>query len=269
MKKINYIEANRLAWNEVAPIHAEQNQQELIQSFQKPGYSCLDAIETQPLIEIDVTHKAVAQLCCNNGRELLSIKNMGADYCVGFDISDNFIAQAQELAATSHIDCEFLQTDIYNIPISYNRKFDLVYISIGAICWMPDLTGFFAVIARLLKPAGYVFIYDMHPILNMFLEDDQQDPPQLANSYFNTEANKDENGLDYYSLKKYSAAPAYWFPHKMSDVINTCIQHDLNIKKFIEYPHDISGIFGHFEKINNKLPLSYILTAQVGQGQET
>lgn len=52
------------------------------------GYSSLDTIETYHLEKINLVDKAVAQLCCNNGRELLSIKNKGAGYCVGFDIAE-------------------------------------------------------------------------------------------------------------------------------------------------------------------------------------
>jgi len=263
MTKINYTEANRLAWNEVAPIHARQNLAALIEGFKKPGYSCLDAIETQQLLNINITGKAVAQLCCNNGRELLSIKNMGAARCVGFDIADEFIEQAQQLVQTSHIDCEFLRTNIYDIPATYNKQFDLIYITIGAICWLPDLVALFDVIIRLLKPKGYLFIYDMHPILVMFQETDQNNPPSLTNSYFGTEPVIDTNGLDYYEHKKYEALPVYWFHHKMSDIITGCLQNNLAIKHFCEYEHDISGVFSHFQNVKTQLPLSYTLLAQL------
>lgn len=49
---------------------------------------------------------------CNNGRELLSIKNKGAGYCVGFDIAEGFIDQARQLAKAGDIDCEFVQSDV-------------------------------------------------------------------------------------------------------------------------------------------------------------
>jgi hypothetical protein len=87
-----YTAANRAAWDEVAPVHAQTQMEPLLASFRRPGYSVLDEIETGLLTGLGVETKAVAQLCCNNGRELISIKNMGAGRCVGFDIAGAFIA---------------------------------------------------------------------------------------------------------------------------------------------------------------------------------
>jgi hypothetical protein len=77
MDRNDYTAANRLAWNEAAPIHKKLKSDQLLESFRQPGYSCLDGIETAQFQEIGLAHKAVAQIGCNNGRELLSVKNMG------------------------------------------------------------------------------------------------------------------------------------------------------------------------------------------------
>ncbi len=262
MQRSDYTAANRHAWNEAAPIHAEQNFARLLENFQKLGYSLLDQVETALLKQLDVTGKQVAQLCCNNGRELLSIKNMGAGRCVGFDISEAFIEQGRQLAAAGQIDCTLIATDVYAISSSYDSSFDLVYITIGAMGWLPDLPSFFQLIARLLRPGGHLFIYEMHPILNMFEGDDQADPPPLHHSYFRTEPLIDNEGLDYYGFTEYASAPMYWFPHKMADVISLCLQNNLNLVAFQEYDHDISNVFAHFAHFSIKPPLCYTLIAQ-------
>lgn len=262
MQTKDYTQANKIAWNEVAPIHAETNFAQQKKDFQKSGFSCLDATETKILQEINIENKSVAQLCCNNGRELLSIKNLGADHCVGFDISENFIEQAKQLAQTGNIDCEFVCTDVYDIDHKYDKKFDLVYITIGALCWLPDLEKFFEIVARILKPNGTIFIYDMHPILGMFLEHDQNNPPVLKSSYFRTQPFIDNEGLDYYNNEKYKSAPMYWFHYKLSDVMNACFKQNFVVTDFQEYEHDIAEIFKHYEKIDAKLPLCYTLVAR-------
>ena len=43
-----------------------------------------------PLMDIGVAGKRVIQLCCNDGRELLSVRHLGAAYCVGVDQSRPF-----------------------------------------------------------------------------------------------------------------------------------------------------------------------------------
>jgi ubiquinone/menaquinone biosynthesis C-methylase UbiE len=256
----DYFEANRAAWNEAAPRHAEAAFQRLLESFQQPGFSVLDAIETGHLQEIGITGKDVVQLSCNNGRELLSIKNMGAGRCVGFDISDGFIEQAQKLVATSGIACEFLRTNVYEIPGEYNNSFDLVYITVGALGWLPDLNSFFSIVARLLRPNGWLLIYEMHPILDMF----EQGTPgtlDLVHSYFRTEPYVEDDGLDYVGNTEYKGPVSYWFHHKMSDIIQSCIDHGLDIRRFTEYDHDISNAFANLAQEPVRPPLTYVLAA--------
>ena len=167
MKSRTLTAGNCAAWNEVAPLHRQQNQARLLHQFMQPGYTCLDATATKNLNAIGMSGKDVAQLCCNNGRELVSVKNMGANRCVGFDGASGFIEQAQELAAAAGQECEFVQCDVYDIAPEFNGAFDVVMVTIGVLNWMPDVAGFFAAGARLLRPNGVLFIFEQHPIMDM------------------------------------------------------------------------------------------------------
>jgi ubiquinone/menaquinone biosynthesis C-methylase UbiE len=186
---------------------------------------------------------------------------MGALRCVGFDISDAFIEQARRFAA-GNFDCEFVQSDVYAIPATYDAQFDLVLITIGALSWMPDLQPFFAVIARLLKPDGHLFMYEEHPMLYMFETSETDDPPRIRNSYFRTEPFVDTSGIDYIGNTTYESSPQYNFHHKMSDIIEGCLQNGLTLISFREYEHDISTIFAHFEKFKYKPAMCYTLVAK-------
>jgi ubiquinone/menaquinone biosynthesis C-methylase UbiE len=206
--------------------------------------------------------KAVAQLACNNGCELLSIKNMGAGRCVGFDIAEEFVRQAQELNAAAGQDCEFVASNVYEIPADYHAQFDLVFISIGVLSWMPDIHAFFGVVARLLRPGGHLLIYEMHPVTTMLdLPEKSEHPLQIALSYFNTKATEENDGLDYYQNSEYDALPNYWFTHTLGAILNGAIANGIAIVSLDEYPHDISAIFGPLEQYG-LLPLSYILVGQ-------
>ncbi|MBS0359100.1 MAG: class I SAM-dependent methyltransferase [Proteobacteria bacterium] len=263
MQLKDYTEAQRRAWNEVAPIHKESQFEKLLSNFKTPGYSCLDPVETELLQKIGIQGKSVAQLACNNGRELLSVKNLGAGHCVGFDISGEFINQAKILAAEGKIDCEFQELDVYDMPEIYNHQFDLVYITIGAICWMPDLGKLFDVIARILKSGGSVLIYDIHPFLGMFSELDKSDPAIPKLSYFHTEPVVDtDGGLDYYTGKTYESSARWWFHYKLSDLFEAALTRKMSIVSFQEYPDDISNVFTHLEQQKAQLPLCYTLVLQ-------
>lgn len=262
MQRDDYTAANREAWNEAAPRHAKATFADLEAHFTRPGYSCLDATATGILNEIGVAGKAVAHPCCNNGRELLSMKNMGAGRCVGFDISDAFIEQARALAAAGGIDCSFVRTNLYDIGTEFDGVFDLVVFTVGGLTWMPDLDACFRFVTRLLQPNGVLFIYDMHPTLEMFEEDDRDPMMVVRNSYFKTTPFVEVDGLDYYSHEQYEAKPAYSFVHKLSDTITACLNHGLAIRAFTEYDHDIGNRLSHFEESDVRPPMSFTLVAQ-------
>lgn len=257
-----YIEANRHAWNQVAPIHADANQARLLLGFTQPGFSTLDVYITEKLRQVGTQGKAVAQLGCNNGCELLSIKNMGAGRCVGFDIAEEFIKQAQALNEAAQLDCEFVASNIYAIAHSYNQTFDLIYISIGVLSWMPDINAFFAVVTRLLKPQGNLIIYEMHPFLNMLdAPSETENPLQISLGYFNQMAQEDITNLDYYRGTQYEALPKYWFAHTLASIMTALIANGIAIAAFDEYAHDISEMFKSLEQYQ-KIPLCYILVGE-------
>ncbi len=257
----SYTAANRKAWNQAAGYHKAHSQyQELLDNFAQPGYSRLDDVETEILLDIGIENKNIIQLCCNNGREILSVKNLGADRCVGVDQSEAFLQQAGELAAAGNIECEFIHSDVYELPESLNKEFDIAYLTIGVIGWMPDLDQFFKIIADLLKPVGVVFVYEQHPILNMFDDSDESVPPKIKYSYFRDEPWIETTGLDYFGDVEYESKPKYWFDHKLSDVIMACVSAGMFIDYFEEFSHDI-GTWKNFENQETQLPLSYSLVA--------
>ncbi len=78
MKRSDYTEANRRAWNETAELHGKSQLPRLLESFRDPSFSTLDTIEREVFEAIGLGGKRVAQLSCNNGRELLSVVRFGA-----------------------------------------------------------------------------------------------------------------------------------------------------------------------------------------------
>lgn len=259
MKTKEITDANRAGWEQAAPLHRRQNMEGLLAAFRQPGYSCLDEVETSRLLALGVAGKDVAQLCCNNGRELLSVKNMGAARCVGFDAAAGFVDQARELAAAAAIECQFVRADIYDIDQAHDGGFDLVTVTIGVLGWMPDLDAFFAVAARLLGPGGALFIHEQHPILDMVDPGKADDPVRWASSYFRDEPLVEEDGLDYYGGGTYQSKPLYWFPQKMSDIIMGGIGNGLAVEHFEELPGHISNSWFNLERQGPRIPMSYTL----------
>ena len=259
MQPNDYIEANRSMWNETADVHAQGYVTQLLERIKEPDFSTFDEVEKRIFADLGLDGKAVIQLCCNNGRELISVKKAGAGRCVGIDVSDKFIAQGRHLASLGGVDVELLCSSVYDIPHELFGQFDLVYITIGALGWLPNLDAFFGIVSRLLRPNGQVFIYEMHPILNMF---DANKGLTVEASYFQREPFVDAECPDYYDPTQVIKSVSYWFPHKLSDVIGGCLKHGLSLTHFDEYAHDLSMVYAAFENFEKKPPLSYSLVAR-------
>lgn len=251
--------ANIAAWDEAAPIHARHNQAALLELFGRGGYSCLDETETAILERLGVAGKDVAQVCCNNGRELLSVKTMGAARCVGFDGAPTFIDQARALATAAGQDVEFICTDVYDIDATQIGQFDLVIITIGVMCWMPDLERFFSIVGGLIKPGGALFVYEQHPILDMLSVGDAGDPVEWEASYFSKEPFVETEGLDYYGGEKYEAKPVTSFNHRLSEVLTAGLRVGLTLEHIEERPEHISNTWYNVEHAGIGLPMSYTL----------
>jgi len=263
-KAKKFTKANLAAWEEVAPIHGRHNQAQLIEAIREPGYSCLDEVETRHLEALGVKGKDVAQICCNNGRELLSVKNMGAARCVGFDGAQSFIDQADELAEAAGLEAEFVCTDVYEIDKSFKQAFDLVTITIGVLGWMPELDRFFSVLADLIRPGGALFIYEQHPILDMVEPAEADEPIVWELSYFNKEPYVESEGLDYYGGQTYDAKPATSFSHTLADIIMAGVNNGLAIEHFEEFPHHISNTWWNVEKSGIGLPMCFTMVMRKG-----
>src|SRR6056297_3839408 len=138
-----YTNANKAAWNEVMPKHQKSRKERLDKLFAQPGYiDQTDKALLKIFDKIKISEKYVIHLACNNGTELLSIKNMGAKRCVGVDISEIAIEEATERAKKSNNDCELICSDVYELPKESYNSFDVVHTTAGCIGWMPDINLF-------------------------------------------------------------------------------------------------------------------------------
>lgn len=218
----NYTETNRQAWNYVMPKHQKCMKEKWDEFFLKGNKIVQDSTALELLNNIGLRNKDIIHLCCNNGVELLSLKGLGANKCVGVDICDLAISEARERAKKLNMDVEYIRSDVYDIEKEYYQSFDMVYISVGTLRWLPDISKFFKLCNNLLRSNGYIFIYDMHPLTEIVNDDRyvDKDPLLIIKSYFNNDVYSDENGLDYIGHTNEKGKLKYWFIHNLSDIFN-------------------------------------------------
>jgi SAM-dependent methyltransferase len=258
------IEQNRAIWNQALRYHQQARNHSLQKGFASPAFTTFDrdcdAILLDKLLSLNLSGAMVAQLPCNNGRELLSLIRLGAKSGVGFDLSDVAIEEARQLAEIARADATFERINILEISAEYNDTFDFIYISEGSLQWFPDLNDYFAVVSRLLKPSGKILLFEIHPIAYMFDYDfDKQNYDSLV-SYFDKRPHSYPNGLDYVGGKKYESSECFSFLHKISDIINAILQSGITIQSFEEYNLEMENNESALDM--DKFPLSYLIVGE-------
>lgn len=266
MSDNNIFESNRAAWNEALEYHQRERNNSLQTGFLDPDFTTLsrdcDDVLWSKLSAIDFTGKTIAQLPCNNGRELLSLMKLGAKKAVGFDISDNAILEAMELAKIAKLDAQFVRTNVLEIGEKYNSCFDFIYISEGSLQWFPDLDEYFSVVCRLLNPGGTILIFEIHPFAYLFENGFDATKHSFNDiiSYFEKGPHNYEYGLDYVGGVKYEAQSCFWFLHKMSDILSAIRKSGIETIEFEEYNLDMLN--SPNAPFFSKLPQSYILVGK-------
>lgn len=227
-----YVRANEEAWDEVTPIHQSYRRDQA--DFFRRGGVTLDKYERQNLPALKGSK--VAHLCCNCGQDTLSLVNLGAE-CTGFDLSGNAISEAKKLSEESGIDADFVKADVLNVPVRYHNSFDLVYISIGVLVWIPDIELLMKNASHLLRDGGELFIYDQHPFVHLF-ESGEENELNLKFNYFEKDP-QENSGLDYIGDSEYESKPNYQFMVRISDLLNGIAGNGMVLTKFLEFKHSI------------------------------
>ena len=261
---MDYNKANKEAWEEAFAVHQAGYKEDPVLRL-KRGELFLRAETEAVLVELDLAGKSVAQFCCNNGIELLSLLKMGAAHGTGFDITEGFTAEGRRLASEAGLDADFVAIDIYDIDDAYAEQFDLVLVTCGVLSWFPDLDRFFAKVALVLKDGGTLVINEMHPYTNMLATTGEEGyeasrPDHVTYSYFKEGvAWVDTDGVDYIGGTKYASKPLYSYSHGFGKIVNAMSGNGLTIGTLTEFDHDVCREWSHLE--GKGMPLSYLLVA--------
>lgn len=257
-----YIEGNKAAWEEAFDNRDASWGADITERIQKEEYPFFEKEMIGVLRRMDTEGKTIGHFCCNNGRELLSLVKCGkAKKGIGFDIAENQVAFANEKAGELKLPCEFKAVNIYDIDDSYKEQFDIVLITIGALCWFNDLDRFFAVVTKCMKPGARIVINEQHPCTNMLAAEGEElyDPghkKECHYSYFEHEWTGNE-GMYYITQKNYHSKTFTDYTHPMSEIISGMCGNGIAVTGLQEFEYDISGGFSGLD--NSGYPLSMII----------
>ena len=223
----NSFAINRANWNDRAAIHVKDA---------AGGYRIKEFLAGEDILhdtehaEIgDVTGKRIAHLQCHFGLDTLCLARRGAS-CVGLDFSPVAIAAARDLQKQTRLAARFVEGNVYDARALVDGLFDMIYVTWGAIGWLPDVGRWAAVAASLLKPGGELYLLEGHP--SLFTLDEST--PELRPRYdWRTPADQPlvmETPTTYSGDTQAIAHPTtHEWNHPLSDIVNAVIQSGLRL----------------------------------------
>ena len=168
---------------------------------------------------------------CHFGLDSLSLSRLGAEV-TGIDFSEVAIKYARKLSTETLLKATFFEANVYDITDLLTDSYDIVFCSYGSICWLPDLNEWANGISKVLKPGGFLYLIDFHPMLNSFdclLSDAER-------CYFNTlepfERNWKGTYTDYYENIE---TIEYNWNHSLAEIFKALTSNSLTINSFNEY----------------------------------
>ncbi|HEU4860047.1 MAG TPA: class I SAM-dependent methyltransferase [Chitinophagaceae bacterium] len=273
-----YFEANRNLWNQRTAVHKDSVFYDLA-GF-KTGANVLTPIELKEIG--DVKDKSLLHLQCHFGMDTMSFSRMGAK-CVGVDLSDEAIKLAREINDELKLDAKFICCNVYDLLLDNRHSakvlpvgedlggagaFDIVFTSYGTVGWLPDLDPWAKVIAERLKPGGFFYMAEFHPVVWMF----DDDFTHIKYYYDNKEIIVMEDQPTYTGDKNEITGKEYSWNHSISEVLNALINAGLKIEFFNEYTFSPYANFKnsvetepgkwHIKGMEGKIPMVYSLRAR-------
>lgn len=226
-------DANRDNWDDRVPLHVEAYG---IDAFDDPAHISAvvrtDAAALAPFFPNGLAGLDVCHLQCHIGTDTVSLARLGARV-TGVDFSRPALDAAEALARRHGIEATWVETDVLDARKAVSGDFDLVYTSIGTICWLDDLDRWAAQIAGLLRPGGTFYIRDGHPML--YALDETRGELVVRYRYFGDgRAQSWDDDTTYAGDGTVAHPRTYEWPHPTSEVVNALLGAGLRLVRMEE-----------------------------------
>lgn len=231
----NETQSNRRGWDGLAETHYQR-------------YDIDRLVGGTPLIndiirrEVgDVNGRSLLHLLCHIGTDTLSWALLGAKV-TGVDISPEALKFARTLADRMGIDAEFIESDVMQVIDKVHTKHDIVFSSIGVLCWLPDINRYAQTVRHLLKDDGVFYLFDGHPFRSVFLDEDGEFQfGKVIHDYFGRRMWEYPNMGDYTDPDLKVPEESYEWDHTMGDIVTALCDAGLRIEFLHEFPQFYYG----------------------------
>ena len=228
-----YIEANRALWDEWTGINYRSDFYQ-VEAF-KAGLNKLRPYEMEEVGPVE--GKDLLHLQCHFGIDTLCWARLGA-HATGADFSSAAVEQARALGEEVGLAAQFVCSDLYDLSDHLDGTFDIVYTSRGVLGWLPDVDRWASVAAHFVKPGGFFYITEVHPVAQVFDDDDGVTDLRLRYPYF-THADPltfETQGSYADRSAQVSQRTEYGWNHGMGEIVTALANAGLRVDFLHEFP---------------------------------
>ncbi|MGF1598467.1 MAG: class I SAM-dependent methyltransferase [Acidimicrobiales bacterium] len=261
---------NRANWDSRVPVHLGPGGYDVDRYVDDPArVSSVVAFDAPALG--DLTGRRVVHLQCHIGTDTISLARLGAAKVVGVDFSLPAIEAARALVARTGDEVGFVHTDVYRAAAALGPSFDIVYTSVGTICWLDDIDRWAANVAGLLVRGGRLVFRDLHPTIWPYEEIDGTLAPVYPYWQRPDEPLVLNTTTSYLGCGQLLSPTTNEWNHTVAEVVNALIGAGLRIDRLDEHRECDWQLFpsavvegDHYllpEALRDKLPVCWSITA--------
>jgi SAM-dependent methyltransferase len=226
-----HLASNRANWDERTGIHLESRFYDVegwLREQRTPRVWEAEALG-------DVSGLRLLHLQCHFGLDTLAWARAGARV-TGLDFSSVAIEAARDIATRAGLAdrATFVCADVYDAAEALDgATFDVVYVSLGALCWLPSVERWAEQIGRLVAPGGRFYMHDGHPLAHALAEDGLV----IEHTYFQeSEPLVDDSGYTYTDQERLIASTrTYEWSHGIGETVSALIGSGLRLEWLIEH----------------------------------
>jgi SAM-dependent methyltransferase len=231
-----YADVNRANWDERAPAHAASAFYAVNRFIEDPAFLS-DVVRFDVPRLGDISGVRGVHLQCHIGTDTISLARLGARM-TGLDLSPVSLEQARLLSERAGPQVEFVEAEVYEAVAVLGREiFDFVFTGIGALCWLPSVRRWAAVVADLLVPGGRLFVREGHPML-WTLDDERRDGllvPEYA--YFEREEPDifEDPGSYVDTEATFSHKVTHTWNHGLGETVTALLEAGMELTMLVEH----------------------------------
>ena len=262
-----HLSANRANWDDRTELHVRSQFYDVdawLRDEPGPRQRELDALG-------DVDGLTLVHLQCHFGLDTLQWARAGA-VVTGLDFSSTAIDAARDVAQRAGLEeqATFVCANVYDaVDTLDDARFDIVYVSLGALTWLPSVDRWAEQAATLVRPGGRLYLHDCHP-LSWALDAGGR---TLAHTYYEEpEPHVDESGETYTDADRLlEHARTYEWNHSLGEIVTALMRHGLRIDVLTEHDWTVSPQFPWLERGPDdtwvipdgipRMPLTYTIVA--------